>query len=846
MAGITKFAASVLSATNDNTLALGSLKLDFSLIKYEAPVEFSGLGAALSSRRRTDAEDGLHHKTARRLAALFEQLVPSTPKLITAYGLRSSEISQTQGVNPQGSSKHGPFESFVGADGTAMWAAATSGVPALGVYLLACLLARAWDAKEAISIWVELVQQRRTAIEEEYRSNHAVSESSLNSVRQDISREDLARWDASARAWLLSADQAKVKEQTQLMLVLKNCQLPFPGGASTYTKVIQAWQQSMSGLEDLLCGKPQEISSRSIPLAFSAWHLYPDLIVLGNEVRNVTFNDSLVDQRGVGTIALQPRSPTANQGTVWSLTLSHLRYYGDPVTVQSNLDFKRVTIHELHVVALGSIFSAWGIGEREIVPVLPWFVNVWEFLRSGISSAEDFRALEWLEYLAVAANKVLLSDTSSKTATHQLLNFGRRRARHFLGIWNNQWPPFFGLGKDSILLGLAEEHGDERAIAYLRAIAKEINSLDSDAYITSDLRYQWRQNGALRIGEYMTAVPHPCATRKRDADGNQLIEAIHARWIYPTVSGRFQRSVDSDRFLDRVVEERLQYLTARGEFGTWIRNGPCVRCKGSEQEQELEDPPRLFKHEYRSSTQTDNIYNRKIASYCCPSICRADNLCGCFDCDGHTTEQSKPGYLFRCIWRIGEYRLFVKENAQRASLSRLEDSFELQGEKYLQPAISAQRICNSQIKAETVLNYLLTAGREYARIKTHEKYYAWHDTYRIDHTKLNVPWNEDNTAWAVYVLELANKWPVDMTHLLALRALTVATHIYLQLDGATISLKVVEQPLNSALWFTGLSYFDDMARIPDLRQFTLACIVHFETGNVLLSRGELTETLAIR
>lgn len=161
MASLGKMAASVLSATNDNTLALGSLKLDFSIIKYEAPVEFSRLGAALSTRRRTDAEDG----------ALFEHLIPSTPNLITAYGLRSSEIIQTPGINPKGSSKHGPFESFVGADGTAMWAAATSGVPALGIYLLACLLARAWVAKEAISIWVELVEQRRKAIVEEFRSN---------------------------------------------------------------------------------------------------------------------------------------------------------------------------------------------------------------------------------------------------------------------------------------------------------------------------------------------------------------------------------------------------------------------------------------------------------------------------------------------------------------------------------------------------------------------------------------------------------------------------------------------------------------------------------------------------
>ena len=55
MAGLGKMAASVFSATNENTLALGSLKLDCSIIKYEAPVEFSGLGAALSTRRRMDA-----------------------------------------------------------------------------------------------------------------------------------------------------------------------------------------------------------------------------------------------------------------------------------------------------------------------------------------------------------------------------------------------------------------------------------------------------------------------------------------------------------------------------------------------------------------------------------------------------------------------------------------------------------------------------------------------------------------------------------------------------------------------------------------------------------------------
>ena len=71
-----------------------------------------------------------------------------------------------------------------------------------------------WDVKEAISIWVELVKKRRDEVEDGWKMNHAVFESSRISGYQDISREDLARWDASVRAWLRSVDEVKAKEQT--------------------------------------------------------------------------------------------------------------------------------------------------------------------------------------------------------------------------------------------------------------------------------------------------------------------------------------------------------------------------------------------------------------------------------------------------------------------------------------------------------------------------------------------------------------------------------------------------------------------------------------------------------
>ena len=880
MAYIGKMAASVLSANNDNTLALGSLKLDFSLVKYEAPAEFSGLGAALSSRRRTDAEDGLHHKTARRLAALFEQLIPSTPKLITAYGLRSSEIIQTPGVNPKGSSKHGPFESFVGADGTAMWAAATSGVPALGVYLLACLLARAWDAKEAISIWVELVEQRRKVIEEEFRSNHAVSESSLNSIRQDILRADLAKWDASARAWLLSADQAKIKEQTQLMLVLKNCQLPFSGGESTYFKVIHSWQQALSSMEDLLCGKPQEISTRSIPLAFSAWHLYPNLIVLGSEVRNVTFNDPLINEQGVGTIALHPRPTKTNQGAAWSLTLSHLRYYGDPVTVRSHADYSRVTIHELHIIALGGMIRAWGIGQREVFPVLQWFVDVWHFLCSGKSCKNELSSLDWFGYLAKAAKKVLLSNTSDKSAEYQLLGYGIRRAKTFLGIST----PFFGLGKDSILTGLAETLDEERAIAYLRTFAMENSYRSSDAFIAADSKFHSLPNSAIRFREYMTAVPHTCTSRKRDADGNQVTEAVHARWIHFETQQHLQEEVGAHHSVDSALEERLRYLTARGERGTriydapyetrsvkdWVWENPLLSLK----DWVWKNPPRLFHYQHHlTSSLSGKTISPDSNSFQCPSTYPTDVLCRCFDCQDHTTVQSRRQTMFSPVWSIGEYKLYVVDNATHPSRRVLENNIELKGEMHLQPAISAKRICESSMKAETVVGYLSSMVNPTKRISLvsqsrvvygkdqppqehrdedevqSKRPYGLRDTLHIDngadcHPVESPPTNDLDAAEYNYAAKLAEKWPMSETHILALNALTAATRVYLQLDGATISLKVVEAPLDKAPWVS-TSYDKHLTLHNMSRSRALACIVHFESGILLLEPDELDQTLAI-
>lgn len=86
--------ASIFSAKNDNTLTLANANIDFALIKVEVPKQFEGLGKSLSKHRREDAECGRQHRTARRLGALFDRVIPDNiDTLVATYGERVSEIA---------------------------------------------------------------------------------------------------------------------------------------------------------------------------------------------------------------------------------------------------------------------------------------------------------------------------------------------------------------------------------------------------------------------------------------------------------------------------------------------------------------------------------------------------------------------------------------------------------------------------------------------------------------------------------------------------------------------------------------------------------------------------------
>ncbi|ORY07682.1 hypothetical protein BCR34DRAFT_437899, partial [Clohesyomyces aquaticus] len=543
MSALTLALRSIFSATNENYVALANLKFDFSLIKMEAPVEFNGIVSALSARRRVEAEEGPAHKTARRLGALFEDLVPSTPKLISAYGLRVSEIMNTSGVNDIGTAQHGPFEPYIGVDGTSLWAAATSGISALGIYLLSCLLARAWDAKTATAIWVELVAARRKEIEDGLQNNYHISPSSIVGAYQDITRKDLQLWDSSARAWLRRADRAKEWSQCQLSLIVKNLNVPIPGGPSTYDKVIHVWKRSMLAMEHFLSGKPQDIIDGSVFLALSAWHLYPDLIVLGSEPTKVELKDKLIPPTGVGTVGVESRS-SGRDGVQWSLALSHLQYYGDPVFVRSDQDYSRLTFAQLQIVTLGGLLGSWKVSPRDYLSVAEWF--------QPFDDAENGNSLDfgWLSHFVAASCALLRATNQEREQTLILLKHGSRRAKCFLSDRYCHSSPFFGLLNSITTSALYEKLDVDSGIAYLRAIAEKLGLAVDNGIIC------YAHNAAYM--EVPTSIAYLELATARTGPSRP-----HSRWICPNPDVSNSRGGFQDDW--PALAERVKYISGRGE-----------------------------------------------------------------------------------------------------------------------------------------------------------------------------------------------------------------------------------------------------------------------------------------
>ena len=372
--------------------------------------------------------------TARRLGALFRSKIPKVPHLIRAYGERVSEIAvSTSAATTPASARGGSsssssnvsqsvFSGHVGIDGTAIWAAATAGSDAICLQLLACMLARFWSPKEAVSIWAEITEARKKEL---LLDRDDLGLAQMAALQANVAREQLAEWDASARAWLATADMVKARQQTQLRLILSNLDVVVNSAEHTYESVMAAWVESMKVVDNLLAEVPQSIHQGAALVGLSAWHLYPDMMLYADGFKEVAQADPLFGPGGILTIGLQS-TQGGNHGVCWSLPLARLRYYGDPVVVTKVLNEgdSRVSFQQLVLIVIGIMARQWPDMRDKYEIICGYWSWVWKQAKTKYPSS-------WISALGEAADLYLEATGEEKRRYRRLVDFGHRREQNY-------------------------------------------------------------------------------------------------------------------------------------------------------------------------------------------------------------------------------------------------------------------------------------------------------------------------------------------------------------------------------------------------------------------------------
>jgi len=110
------------------------------------------------------------------------------------------------------------------------------------------------------------------------------------------------------------------------------------------------------------------IQDGAVLLAPLSWHLYPDMVTIGPSVRtskNIPRGQIDCSWRTNHTTGLQNSTPSADGGLRWSLSLAHLRYYGDSTVLErsAGINTPRVFFKQFTLAVLGNIISAWGLSK---------------------------------------------------------------------------------------------------------------------------------------------------------------------------------------------------------------------------------------------------------------------------------------------------------------------------------------------------------------------------------------------------------------------------------------------------------------------------------------------------
>jgi hypothetical protein len=215
----------------------------------------------------------------------------------------------------------------------------------------------------------------------------------------------------------------------------------------------------MQVLDNLIVGMPQSVHDADLLLGLSSWHLYPNMTVVHTKIIHVEQNDKLVAPGGIVTLGLRVPENDGMGGVLWSLPLSHLRYYGKPVRATGELSIctSRITFEQFLFISLGSLTRGWP-GRHDLV------------VRAILAVSQLWRADEttpgWFQLYFETVQWYNSLDGKEREQAEQLFYFGRRRCQTLFGSSAPKLAVWFGLCKVENFVRVLP--GAECRIAWMR------------------------------------------------------------------------------------------------------------------------------------------------------------------------------------------------------------------------------------------------------------------------------------------------------------------------------------------------------------------------------------------
>ncbi|OAP60059.1 hypothetical protein AYL99_05061 [Fonsecaea erecta] len=355
-------------------------------------------------------------------------------------------------------------------------------------------------------------------------------------------------------------------------------------------------------MDSIVAGEPYSIQAGAVLVALSAWHLYPDIVVLDKTNHEIRQGDELIPLGGLLTIGLKRTAPgTAHDGVYWSLSLAHLRYYGEPVHSSKSISAAshRLSIDQFAIVALGCVLGSWGVSTEGLSDGLKLIHAIGKTLETWLDEQKPsplYSALKdtsWINVLVEAARSFDRSAGEEREVCRKLLNLGLRHHKFLAAVPNDM----FGLRSPRILRLIARQ---EDQVGFIRKIMSK-RKARQDSLVIRILQQEGRTvqvadgtEDEWKASQYATVLP-PTAGHMRwvVVNKNPGLSSTPQEAPMLDCSGDDVHLVDAKDIIAQGSAEHFRWRSPPKFFKNPSERATVNRTSQQEEEEEEEGPQHL-------------------------------------------------------------------------------------------------------------------------------------------------------------------------------------------------------------------------------------------------------------